>query len=87
MAELKKMPISSEQRYKNRLGQFAVPCVVSLRWLRFAQHYSETKDDRLVWVDVMKGEPGDPARKLCQLAISLDELEDVLKSIKPNASK
>lgn len=85
MAEIRRIPVSSLQRHKNRLGRCAVSCVVSDRWLRFSEHYQDVGDDRVVWVSVMTGDPDRP-RKLCDLAVSLDELEDLIRDITPSGS-
>ena len=81
MADVKNFPVKGWQRWKNRLGQFAVPCIVSDRWLKFAERSELVGGEHVVWVDVMTMPDGENARKLCSLAIAKEDLMRVVSFI------
>lgn len=75
-----------DQRRQGRLGQRAVLCLVSDRWLQFPID-SELLEDggHYMLVDVMTAPEGilqdGPRRKLCQLCISKEALLAALRAV------
>ena len=80
MAEVVKFPVNHWQREVNRRGKFGVSCIVSERWLRFTETSHKLNLGSVVWLDVMT-ESGD-GKKLCTLAVTVEDLRRVLDSIK-----
>jgi hypothetical protein len=74
--KITRFPIRGDQRWKNRLGKRAVPCIVTMRWLQFPEKSDPLEDGHFMFVDVMTAPEGQygPARKLCQLCISKEDL-------------
>jgi hypothetical protein len=83
MSKVTRFPMNSDKRRKNRLGRFAVPCRVTDRWLQFAP--TSRGDHRTQWmtIDVMTGGYDDGNRKICQLIITREDLDEVLERVKP----
>ncbi len=84
MSDVTRFPNTWKQRHKNLLGKHSVPCMVSARWLRFVPESSafESGED-FITVDVMTGFPGKTdVRKLCQLMILREDLNEVLRKVK-----
>ena len=81
MADVVKFPIKSWQRTANARGKFSVSCIVSDRWLRFSDTSHKMELGTGVWVEVMT-DAGGEEKKLCSLAITLEELQRALENIK-----
>jgi hypothetical protein len=74
-------PIKADQRWRNRLGKRAVPCVVSDRWLQFPEKSDRLKGDHVMFVDVMTRADGGNVRKICQICITKEDLLAALKDV------
>jgi hypothetical protein len=74
-------------RWRRQHGDFAVPCVVSGRWLEFSQRGTTRIDvGEVLTVSVMTDGSGDRPRKLCELMVTREDLINVLGLIeKPSA--
>ncbi len=82
MGEIKDFPITHRERIKNEQGIMSVECIVSGRWLRFDSTSKNLNGEDIVHVDVMAMHTvGEKDRKICELMISLQELEQVMKKI------
>ena len=70
------------QRWRTKHGDFAVPCIVSGRWLEFSQKGSaNTGDGEAITVSVMTENEDENPRKLCELIVTREELLRVLDLI------
>jgi hypothetical protein len=79
---VKRFPVTSDQRRKNKLGPRAVPCVVSSRWLQFAeQGVSVVRDKEFICLDVMTEGSDDEPHKLCELIIDRKDLLNSLNNV------
>jgi hypothetical protein len=78
--EIVPFPMKSWQRMANRRGKMSVSCVVTDRYLRFAEKTGKIEMGTAVWVDVFTDSSGEE-RKLCSLAITVEELRRVLDRI------
>lgn len=76
------MAAAWHDRLKKQLGDFAVPCIVSDRWLEFSANGSSRLDaGEAMMVYVMtRGQDGKP-RRICELAITREDLTAVLSLI------
>lgn len=73
---------NSHKRLKERLGPFAVPCIVSERWLEFQPNSSARLEvGEGIMVSVMTRGKNDGARKICELAITREDLLSALALI------
>ena len=82
------MAESSYTRLKRKLGDFAVPCLVTERWLEFAQVGSaRLPEGEALTVSVMTRGSDDNPRKLCELIVTRETLLDVLNLIEKPANK
>ncbi len=71
-----------EARWRRQHGDFAVPCMVSGRWLEFGQGGTTRLGDvEVLALSVMTDGSGDQPRKLCDLMISREDLMRVLALI------
>jgi hypothetical protein len=77
-----KLPITKSQRYRNKLGKLAAQCIVSERWLKFEQEYTSYGGNDLITLDVMTLDITESPRKLCQLILNRQDLEQALHKIK-----
>ena len=77
-------PIKTSTRYRNRLGQLAVPCEVSERWLEFDPTSHRLRGGEFIGLSVMTRGRGGDERTLCGLWITREELTDVLSRVKPS---
>ena len=76
-----RFPIKAYQRWRNRLGKRAVPCMVSDRWLQFPEKSDRLKGGHFMFVDVMTRADGENARKICQICITKEDLLAALKEV------
>ena len=74
-------PIKGYQRWRNRLGKRAVPCMVSDRWLQFPEKSNTLEGGSFMLVDVMTRADGENARKICQICIAKEDLLVALKEV------
>ncbi len=84
MPDVVKFPIKGWQRTANRRGKLSASCIVSDRWLRFAETSHKMPIGSAVWVDVMTDASGE--EKICSLAITVEELQRVLANIKDDGA-
>lgn len=75
-------PVKAYERWRNRLGKRAVPCLVTDRWLQFPENSDTVNNGHYMFVDVMTRSDGENARKLTTLCISKEELLVALKRVK-----
>lgn len=80
-----RFPISYSQRRKNSLGPLCVECQVSGRRLQFSPSSTVLSEGEFITVDVMTQSLSDdePAKKICGLIVTREDLELALKSIFP----
>ena len=81
MSKITKFPINTWERIRNQRGKGSVSCEVSGRWLRFSEKNEKQDFGTPVWLDVMT-DAAEGDRKLCQLCVTVEELERVLEHIK-----
>jgi hypothetical protein len=80
------MATNSRQRWRAKHGDFAVPCIVSGRWLEFSQDGSGwSREGEAITLSVMTDGSDDLPRKLCELIVTRDELVRVLALIEKPA--
>ena len=77
-----RFPIKGFQRWRNRLGKRAVPCILTDRWLQFPEKSDPLSEGHYMFVDVMTMPDGENARKLCSLCISKEELTAAVNEVK-----
>jgi len=69
-------------RWRQRHGDFAVPCIVSGRWLEFSQQGTTRIDEgEVLKISVMTEGAKDRPRRLCDLMITREDLMSVLTLI------
>jgi hypothetical protein len=69
-------------RWRQKHGDFAVPCIVSGRWLEFSQNgSSQIEDGEAISLSVMTDGSSEQPRKLCELIITRGDLMRVLSLI------
>ena len=78
-----RIPISFDTRLKNLLGQFAVPCQVTDRWLRIAPSSALLASGEFITIDVMTGH--DSRRCLTRVIVTREDLLNVLANVTPPA--
>lgn len=67
------------KRYKAKLGAFAVPCIVSNRWIEFSQGGSaRLEDGEAVTIHIMTQGADDKPRRLCEMVILREDLLSAL---------
>jgi hypothetical protein len=79
------------QRTMNRRGKRSVSCMVTDRWLQFPEtattvNFGDGKPSSTVVVNVMT-ETGGEARKICELTIRLEDLQNAVANIKMSHEK
>ncbi|MDU3679697.1 MAG: hypothetical protein E7G07_06700 [Flavonifractor plautii] len=84
--KIKKFPISYSERRKNMMGPLCVECQVSGRYLRFHEKSDILKAGEFITVDVMamQNEENKPAKKICELVVTKEDIMEALKHISPN---
>ena len=83
MSKVTRFPVTTWQRIKNQRGKRAVSCIVSERWLEFSENSDRIPDGEAFWVNVMTMDKHDKPRKICELAITKEELLVALDKVKP----
>jgi hypothetical protein len=69
-------------RWREKHTDFAVPCIVSDRWLEFSQDGSgRTFEGEAIVLSVMTNGSDEKPRKLCELIVTREELLRVLSLI------
>jgi hypothetical protein len=84
--KVRRLPISADQRLRNRVGKRGVPCVVSERWLVFGEEgHGPFHDGEYIHLDVMTHGADDSPRKLCSLVVTREDVLRALSNVKaPN---
>jgi hypothetical protein len=83
-----RIPITWHKRLKNKLGKGAVPCMVSGRWLQFpAESGGIFQEGEYIVMNVMTIDSNDKERKLCELAVTREDLLGAISSIKTPSEK
>jgi hypothetical protein len=76
------MPLRWRERWRRQHGDFAVPCIVSGRWLEFSTEGTvRIGDGEVLTVSVMTEGAGEQPRKLCTLMITREDLMSTLALI------
>jgi hypothetical protein len=76
-----------QERWRAKHGDFAVPCVVSGRWLEFSQRGSaRMMEGEAITVAVMTEGADEQPRKLCELIVTREDLMRVLDLIEKPGS-
>jgi hypothetical protein len=75
------------EKWRRRHGDFAVPCVVTSRWLQFSESGTvRIGEGEALTISVMTEGSDDRQRKICDLIVTREDLIDVLALIeKPSA--
>jgi hypothetical protein len=83
MTKITRFPSSGEQRRKNQLGKYSVPCIFSMRWLQFrpeSTYFFETGEDFVTLEVMTAGDSG--ARRLCGMTVHRKDLLEALGRVK-----
>lgn len=73
---------------KKQKGRLAVRCIVSDRWLSFpAETETKLQEGEPVVVNVMTRSKDDRPKKICELILLREELEDTIRMIHYNPQK
>ena len=80
-----KFPITYSQRRKNLNGPLCVECQVSGRTLNFHEKSCTLENGEFITIDVMAMQIEDdkPARKICELIVTKEDLLEALNHISP----
>lgn len=82
-----KMPVRHlPERKENRDG-LSVNCELTYRWLRFHDVYSDSQNRKVALIDVMTTNIDGIDKKICGLAVSIDELLKTIKKIQAEKDK
>ncbi|MFH0982939.1 MAG: hypothetical protein V2A79_15565 [Planctomycetota bacterium] len=69
-------------RLKKKLGDFAVPCMVSERWIQFsAKGSARLSEGEYVTLWIMARGADDQPKKLCELIVTRKDLQNALDLI------
>jgi hypothetical protein len=81
------MATNWHERMKKKLGDFAVPCMVSGRWIQFSTEGSaKFPDGEYIILNVMTRGANDRPKKLCELIVTREDLQDALDLIEKTPS-
>jgi hypothetical protein len=75
-----KMPCKHPAANRDR-DELSVNCELTYRWLKFSDIYTDTENKKVAFVDVMTTNIDGVDKKLCGLAVSIDELSKVINKI------
>ena len=83
--KITKFPITYSQRRKNINGPLCVECQVSGRTLQFHEQSHVCASGEFITIDVMAMQMEDdkPARKICELIVTKEDLLDALNHVSP----
>lgn len=72
----------SHDRLKRKLGDFAVPCMITERWLQFSTQGSQRlHEGEYIMLWVMTRGADDQPKKLCELIVTREDLLAALELI------
>ncbi|ODA33360.1 hypothetical protein A6X21_18880 [Planctopirus hydrillae] len=79
------MPLSTwQERWRKEHGDFAIPCIVSERYLQFSDSGTQRIGaGEVITLSVMTDASEKGPKKLCELIITREELTRVLELIEP----
>ena len=80
-----RFPITGDERRRNELGDAAIPCVVSMRWLKLSERSATVGDKNLIVVDVMTLGSDQQPRKTCELVVDLSDVVSALRHVTPES--
>jgi hypothetical protein len=76
------MNTSWQRRWRAKHGDFAVPCIVTSRWIEFSQVGSTPRPEgEAIKLAVMTDGSNDEPHKICELIVTREELLRVLALI------
>jgi hypothetical protein len=75
-----KMPIKHPATIRDR-DELSVNCELTYRWLKFSDIYTDAQNRKVAFVDVMTTNIDGVDKKLCGLAVSIDELSKIINKI------
>ena len=78
-----KLPIKYTQILKNKRGKYAVNCLLTDRWIKFADTSVRLDAGEAIILDVMEADADGNDVKVCQLVVTREELLEVLGRVKP----
>ena len=83
--KITKFPITYSQKRKNINGPLCVECQVSGRTLQFHEKSHVFESGEFITIDVMAMQMEDdkPARKICELIVTKEDLLEALNHISP----
>lgn len=81
-----RIPITYSERKKNQMGDGYVPCYISSRYLMI-QGVSKCNDETIMMFDVMTENDKGVSRKICEMAIDINDLNEAIKKVKANKLK
>ncbi len=82
-----RIPISYEERKKNKVGEGCVPCQVTGRYFNFSMVSDVLNVGEFIYVDVMTSDTNDGKDKvLTRMIVTKEDLLEVLNKIKPKGS-
>lgn len=82
MSRVIKFPISSFKRVQNSRGPCSVSCILSNRWIKFADTSTPLYEGDAVFLDVMTQDYNGKDRKICSLCVSRSEMLNALNVVK-----
>ena len=83
MKNVIRLPIGWKQRWQNRMGDRAVVCQVSGRWLQFPDRAEQSGSEQWMIVDVMTLGSNENPKKLCELVLAREDLIHALNHVQP----
>ena len=78
--------MNGSRRWERLLGERAVACLVTSRWLQFPAKSDFVDNGNYMFVDVMTSGDGEKARKICQICISKEALLSALDHVDQTSS-
>jgi hypothetical protein len=80
-----RIPVSAKQRWRNEMGDRAVQCQVSNRWLEFPEVRHAEGDDDWLHVYVMTLDANEEPKRICELVLSRHDIEKAMEQSAPTA--
>jgi hypothetical protein len=80
--KVKRIPVSWKQRWRNRMGDRAVQCQVSDRWIEFPEYSAESDGEQWMIVHVMTTGSDERPRRLCELVLAREDIEYALDHVR-----
>lgn len=80
MADIIRMPISYLERKKNEMGIGYVPCQISTRYFK-VESIELVGDKNFIMLDVMTENEEHEHKKICQMVISVEDLNTAINEV------